>query len=191
MKIERILYDQIFEKVKPLLQSGRPGDYAHIKSVYRSLLAICEQEKYAVNPRVLISAGILHDCGFGFLKKKHIRLFTGQEKVAAMKDVINDLTLAYAPVCLREFGFSEQEIESVREIIRHSDDEILSVTNPSIELQILHDLNLYDRFLPHRLKLLKTLYPDPKKAKAVLEKSLQHIMLPEFKKKALKLMERI
>jgi len=190
MKIDRIVYDQIFEKVKPLLQSGRPGDYAHIKSVYRALMEICEQEKYHVNPHILIPAGILHDCGFGFLKKKYIRFFTGQEKVVAMKDTINDLTLAYVPVCLREFGFSDQEIEKIREIIRHSDEEILSVTNPSIELQILHDLNLYDRFLLHRLKLLKTLYPDSEKARAVLEKSLHHIILPEFKKKALRRMHK-
>jgi len=191
MKIDRIVYDQIFEKVKPLLRSGRPGDYAHIKSVYRSLMAICEQEKYHVNPRILIPAGILHDCGFGFLKKRYIRFFTGQEKVTAMKDTINDLTRAYAPVCLGEFGFAEEEIKKIQEIIRYSDEEILSVTNPSIELQILHDLNLYDRFLPHRLKLLKILYPDSEKARVVLERSLLHIILPEFRTKAAYLMNKI
>lgn len=189
MNIDTKLYDTIFEKVKPLLMSGRPGDYAHIKSVYRSLRTICEQQRYPVNARVLIAAGILHDCGFGFLKKRYIRLFTGQEKVVAMKDVINELTLAFVPVCLRECGYSEGEIEAVRDIIRYSDEEVLSVSDPSWELRILHDLNLYDRFLPHRLRLLKKSYPDPEKVRMVLEKSFRYIILPEFKEKASRLME--
>ncbi|OGI30145.1 MAG: hypothetical protein A3G09_01025 [Candidatus Moranbacteria bacterium RIFCSPLOWO2_12_FULL_48_12] len=191
MKMNTELFDRIFTKVKPLLRSGRPGDYAHIKSVYRTLVRLCENEKYPVNFRVLISAGILHDCGFGFLKKEHMHYFTGQKKVVAMKKVIGGLTLAYIPVCLHEFQFSDQEIDDIKYIVRYSDESVLPMENPSLELQILHDLNLYDRFLPHRLKILNTLYPDPVKRRAVLEDSLKYIILPTFRKKAEKLMKKI
>lgn len=191
MKVDTELFDKIFMKVKPLLRSGRPGDYAHIKSVYRTLVRLCGKEDYPINPRILVPAGILHDCGFGFLKKEHMYYFTGQKKVTAMKEVIGGLTLAYIPVCLHEFQFSDQEIEGIKYIVRYSDESVLPMENPSLELQILHDLNLYDRFLPHRLKTLNTLYSDPMKRRVVLEDSLRYIILPAFKKKAEKLMKKI
>lgn len=178
------LYDQIFEKVKPLLRSGRPGDYLHIKSVYSSIVSICENKTYDVNPRVLLTAGILHDCGFGFVKEKYMNFFTGQEKVGLMRDAINELTIAYIPPCLKEFSFSDEEIIEIQNIVKYSDEEVLSIANPSLELQILHDLNLYDRFLPHRIKLLKKLFPDPSKAQMIIQRTLEHIILPEFKCKA-------
>jgi hypothetical protein len=190
MKLDTKLYERVFEAVQPLLRSGRPGDYAHIKSVYGMLVALCEKGDYEVNPRVLITAGILHDCGFGFIKKRYMRFFTGQEKVPAMKEVANGLTLAYVPFLLPSFGYAPQEIEAILDIIRHSDEEILTVKRPSLELQILHDLNLFDRFLPHRLRALKALYPDPKKADVLLSRSLEHMILPEFRGRAMVLMEK-
>lgn len=189
MKIDQKLYQEIFDAVKPLLRSGRPGDYAHIRSVYESLVSLCKNDAYDVNPRILITAGILHDCGFGFIKKRYMRYFTGQQKVAEMKDAANALTLAYVPALLVSFGFSKREIDVIVEIIRHSDEETLSIKLPSLELRILHDLNLYDRFLPHRLRALRVLYPDAKKAKTLLQRSLEHIILPEFRERASMMMK--
>ena len=180
----------MFETVKPLLRSGRPGDYTHIKNMYRMLVSSCESEKYAVNPRVLIPAGILHDCGYGFVRKQYMRYFTGRQKVSAMKKTANDLTIAYIPIILRQFSFSEKEIAEISDTVRHSDEERLSLKDPSMELQILHDLNLYDRFLSHRLRVMRILYPDLEDVSIMLQKSLANIILPEFKEKAAALMKR-
>lgn len=109
---------------------------------------------------------------------------TGQSKVEPMRDAINELTVAYIPACLKEFDFTEEEVIEIQNIIKYSDEEVLSVENPSLELQILHDLNLYDRFLPHRINLLKRLFPDPIKANKVIQRTLEHIILPEFKQKS-------
>lgn len=184
MKLDRQLYERLFETVKPLLCSGRPGDYTHIKNVYRMLVSLCESERYLVNPRVLITAGILHDCGYGFIKKKYMPYVTGQQKISAMKKAANDMTLAYIPVVLSTFSFTEKEISNIVGVVRYSDDEQLSIQNPSMELQILHDINLYDRFFPHRLKTLEKLYPDSQKSRTLLARSLEHILLPEFRERA-------
>ena len=191
MKLDTALYDKIFEKIKPLLRTGRPGDFAHIKSVYRLMIDYCQDKKYRLDPRIALPAAILHDCGYGFIKKKFMRLFTGHAKIASMKDAVNRMTLAYVPAFLREFGFTEKEINGISLIIQYSDEDTVSVQNPSIELQILHDLNLYDRFLPHRVKTLRILYPDKAKTLSILERALEYIILPEIKDKAAHSMKKL
>lgn len=189
MKLNTNLYDRIFNKVKPLLHSGRPGDYMHTKSVYETMFDFCVKGVYKLNPRTALPAAILHDCGYGFIKKKYMRMFTGQTKIAALKIAVNNLTISYVSTCLQEFGFNNKEINEIIFIIQYSDEDRLSARNPSIELQILHDLNLYDRFLPHRIKTLKVLYRDKKRATQILERALQDIVLTEIREKAARLMQ--
>src|SRR3972149_4717601 len=125
MKSDTALYDQIFEKIKPLLRTGRPGDFTHTKSVYRLMIDYCRDNKYRLDPRVALPAAILHDCGYGFVKKKIMRLFTGHTKITLMKDAVNRMTLAYVPTYLREFGFTEEEINNISFVIRYSDEDKL------------------------------------------------------------------
>lgn len=191
MKLNTKLFDQMFEKITPLLRSGRPGDYLHIKSVYARLVKDYKSGACTYRPRIMLAAALLHDVGFGFVKTRQMFFFTGAKKVGPMRDAIQILTLAYAPVVLTAFGFSSKEIQEICAIIEHSDDDVLTVKHPAAELVLLHDLNLYDRLLPHRLRMASRLYPDPVRLRAILEKSVALIMTPRLREEAQRLLEKL
>lgn len=184
MKLDTILYDTMFEKVTPLLRGGREGDYQHIQSVYKKMIEMYENKTIDFNPRIGIAAGILHDCGFGFIKDEYLHLMYGQDKVMLLREVVDDLSVAHAQYFLKDYQFTPEEVEKVADIIRHSDEEKLKDPNPSIELVLLHDLNLFDRFLPHRMEILTKYYPDLEKQRKVMTKSYENIILPVIKAEA-------
>lgn len=190
MSIDTRLYDRILLKVTPQLRRGRPGDYLHTTRMYRTLRAYYRGRRYRFEPRIAFPAVILHDCGFGFIKQTYMSYFTGQQKVMTMRDVVNQLTLAYVKPCLADFSFTAREIRKISECIRHGDQEVLSEKQPSIELILLHDLNLLDRFSAQRVAVLRQLYPSREKRVAILDRSLRFIILPDLKQDAKELLKK-
>lgn len=170
--------DKMFQSITKLLRSGRPGDYQHIKSLYAILVKGYEKGELAYDSRIMLPATLLHDVGFGFIKTAHMHYFTGQKKVNAMRDAVQEITLGFVPAFLAEYEMTPEDIEKIVYIIRYSDDETLSVPSPSQELILLHDLNLYDRLLPHRIRAVKKMNTDKVKLETVLRKSVAAIINP-------------
>lgn len=181
-------YDKLFAEVSSLLKSGRPGDYQHIKSVYAKLVDGYRRKLFTFRPRIMLPAAILHDVGFGFLKQKHMRYFTGGKRVLPMRDAIDILTRAYTEHLLPLHGFRQSEITAMIYVMQHGDQEKIRVRRRPIELVLLHDLNLYDRFLPHRRKIAeRTRSRD--EFRIILKESYKHILLPQLKQEAKKILE--
>lgn len=181
MKNDRALYDRLFAELIPILCNGRPGDAAHIKSAYKNAQRFIRKGVH--NPRILYPAVLLHDVGFGFLRKSTIPLVAGQKKISELSHAVTALSSAYAGWILARHGFSDTEIKTIRFCIEYGDDEKLSVKNPPAEMILLHDLNFLDRFYPHRVRIALKRHPK-KDFQKILDRSLAAILTPEIKEEA-------
>lgn len=187
-KLDTTPYDKLFAEVVPLLKSGRLGDYQHIKSVYAKLIDGFRKGQFTYNPRIMLPAAILHDVGFGFLKQKHMRYFTGRKRVLPMRNAIDTLSRAFSAHLLLEHGFHQPEIKEILYIMQNGDQENIRVRRRPIELILLHDLNLYDRFLPHRIKAAEHMRTRDE-YRSILQASYSNILLPQLKQEAKKILE--
>lgn len=177
------IYNQLLDEALPILRRGRLGDAAHIRSAYKNAQRFFKKEIH--NPRVLFPAVILHDIGFGLIRRQFRPLLAGGKKSKELAHSITGVSSAYAAHLLPSYGFSAEEIKAIRFCIEYGDEETLSVKAPPAEMVMLHDLNLLDRFTPHRLKVAR-INRTREQLKEILDESLVAILTPEIKEEAKK-----
>ncbi|MBI4268314.1 hypothetical protein HY627_00585 [Candidatus Uhrbacteria bacterium] len=175
------VYEKLLSDMTPVLRQGRPGDSAHIKSAFANAQRFCKRGVH--NPRVLFPAVILHDIGFGLLRRQFIPLVAGGKKSKELTHSITGVSSAYAAHLLPSYGFTPDEIKAIRFCLEYGDEETLSVKNPPAEMVMLHDLNFLDRFFPHRVRVAR-INRTSEQLREILNKSLAAILSQEIKEEA-------
>lgn len=177
-------YRKIWQKCRPLLEKGRPGDLEHAMETVRTILDYAGKLKF--NRDVLVPAAMMHDIGHIAILPEHFRFVSGSEKIANSKLVHMLAGAKIADDILRAVGYDSGKRKKIVELISmHDFDQLKDINVKKIyntnDKKFFHDVDALDRYNDKRLDKMKDLYKDRKKMLAKIEKMIDLFFYEEFK----------
>jgi len=196
MKINHLpkKYQKLWQKCRPLLKQGRPGDDEHAKEVVDLILNY--RGKLKLDKDILIPVAMMHDIGHSGILPEHFKYVTGPEKIANGKLAHMLIGAKIANDILAAIKYDKKKSKEIVEIIAiHDADQLEDIKHEeiynTINKKIFHDLDSLDRYTEKRIRSLKKIYKDRRELIKLLDSYSDNFFLKEFKDEAKKRMKKL